>query len=52
MGKGWTAGGTGMEEVRYGRRKRDRADEGGMEGGRTPSRAEEGRVGPSNKAKE
>ena len=46
------AGGTGMEEVRQGRRKRGRADEGGREGGRTRRRAEEDRLGPSNEAEE
>ena len=51
IGKGWMAGGTGIEEVRQGRRKRDREDEGGREGERT--RQGGGReVGPTNIAEE
>ena len=43
IGKGWMAGGTGIEEVRQGRRKRDREDEGGREGERTQGWEGEGK---------
>ena len=51
--KGWMAGGSGMEEVRQGRKEEARqSGQEGREGERKRGRAEEGRGDPSNEAEE
>ena len=54
IGKGWMAGGTGMEEMRQGRKEeaRQSAKEEEKQAGRKPGRRKKERVGPSNESEQ